>query len=96
MTDEPANDVDAASSPVTLGDNPENLEFGVGHSSDGDVVIKFNTMVLWFDMEPALAMAFAERIIDCAQAAQATRAVASGTAANGSKLFVPSPKRVLT
>jgi hypothetical protein len=72
LTDEPANDEAPASSPVSLGENPEELEFGCQVGGKG-VIIKFNTLVQWFDIDPSLAVDFAEAIIDCAVEA-ATRA----------------------
>jgi hypothetical protein len=66
------DNADAPLSPVHLGDNPEELEFGVG-AKDGRVIVRFNTMVQWFNMDPALAIAFAEKIIDCAEEAARPR-----------------------
>lgn len=68
MTDAPA------SSPVELGQNPEDLEFGCG-AVDGKVVVRFNTLVQWFDMDPALTIAFAEKLITSAQEASAGKIV---------------------
>jgi hypothetical protein len=67
MTDEPAND-EAPSSPVELGGNPEDLEFGCTLKGSR-VVIRFNTLVQWFDMDAELAAVFGAAIIKCAREA---------------------------
>lgn len=65
---------DAPSSPVTIGENPEDLVFGVG-AVDGKVVMRFDKLIQWFDMEPALAVELAEKLIDSAKEAMRGRIV---------------------
>lgn len=69
MTDAPASE---------LGRPPEQFEFGCTEA-DGRVVIRFSHLVSWFDMEPSLAIRFAEGIINCALKARPEPAVVRAT-----------------
>ena len=57
-----------ASSPVRK-TGEETLDFGVA-AVDGKVVVKFNKLIQWFDMEPTLATAVAESLINNATKAR--------------------------
>lgn len=79
---------EATSSAVDLGADQENLNFGVA-AVDGKVVVRFDKLIQWFDMEPMLAMALAEKIIECAEEAarpRENRAIRRATAADLRKL----------
>ena len=58
----------AASSPVRK-TGEETLDFGVA-AVEGKVVVKFNKLIQWFDMDPSLAIAFAESLINNATRAR--------------------------
>lgn len=58
-------------SAVDLGGG-DDLEFAVAEVN-GRVAVRFNKLIQWFDMEPALAIAFAEKLIDKAQGAVVAR-----------------------
>ena len=47
----------------------DELEFGVT-MKDGRVILKFNKLINWFDLDPQTAIAYAEAIINNAYAAQ--------------------------
>lgn len=79
-----ANNVNGAapaSSPVRKA-GEETLDFGVA-AIDGKVTVKFNKLIQWFDMDPSLAIAFAESLINNATKARDQRMAAKPIIVSG-------------
>jgi len=67
---------EAVSTPATKA-GVEQLDFGVA-AADGKVVIRFSHEIHWFDMEPSLAIQFAESIVNCSIDARDQQIAARG------------------
>ena len=74
-----------ATSAVSIGENPDNLDIGVANVK-GCVVMRFDKLVQWFALEPRLAMDIAAALIAAAEAAADERKP---------PIVAPPPKKII-